>query len=232
MNYRDKIRRNIRRANIKYLIIYTVFALIAGSGAYYFFTEGQSMKLLDLIPVPAPVSGAIFLILCAFLANLDAHTLAGILHERAFSKLMEDIKKFGKPEEVFSYVEQMPKSELCSQGDFRCDKKYVAFALSDLALIQPTRNLVWGYLQAPAKTSKRLTEQDLKNVRNVVLRFKNKDTLIVRTKSQENAEKLLAYVEECCPTMTSGYSYKLETVYKKNPENLRKHPDKRSEEKH
>lgn len=228
MNYQDTIKDNIRRAQIKSLIIYVVLLLISASGMYACFTSGQTVRLLDLIPVSPTISGIVFVVITAFLLAVIAQTLRSLLHKKVYTELFESIKKFGNPETIFEHVGKMPKCDLCIRGDFRCDRKYVAFTQGDLVLLQPTRQIVWGYVQdtASKSTSRKsmLPESKPRPSQDVTLRLIGRQTLKLHTKSVEDAEKLLAFVQECCPGMTSGYSVKYESIYAKNPENLRKSP--------
>lgn len=224
MNYKNSIKRSITRSNIKFLILYTLLALIAGSGALSFFTTGNSLNLLDLIPVPSTIAGGIFLVLFLLLLYLDIQTLLSTVRSSAYADWLDNLNRLGDPDSILDYVEHMPKSSLCTQGDFRCDENYVAYSLGDLAVLQPSRNIVWGYLQAPAsKTSyKKDATHKTNEPPNVVLRLTNRQNIIVRTKNQENAKKLLDYIQTCSPDMTTEYSAKLENLYAKNPEKLRK----------
>lgn len=227
MNYQNTIKENIRHAQIKSLIIYAILLLISASGAYACFTSGQAVRLLDLISVPPTFSGIFFIIITAFLLTLIAQTLRSLLHKKIYTGLLESIKKFGNPETIFEYVEKIPSSELCIRGDFRCDKKYVAFSQGDLVLLQPSRQIVWGYVQDNSSKSSRkglLPDAPAKPSQDVTLRLAGRQTLKLHTKNPENAEKLLAFIQECCPGMTSGYSVKYESIYAKNPENLRRSP--------
>lgn len=224
MNYKNSVKRSIKRSNIKFLILYTLLALLSGSGALSFFTTGDSLNLLDLIPVPSTIAGGIFLVLFLFLIYLDLQALIAAIQGKAYLEWLDSVERLGNPESVLEYVETMPKCELCTHGDFRCDEKYVAYSLGDIAILQPAQNIVWGYLQAPSsKTSSRRDSAPKTNeTQNVVLRLNNRKNMIIRTKNKENAEKLLEFVHTCSPDMTTEYSAKLENIYAKNPDKLRK----------
>lgn len=234
MTYQDTLRKNIRRSQLRSVALYAILALITASGAYSFFADGQTIRLMDLIPVPPMVSGGIFLVITAFLLALIAQTLRSALHNKVYRELEDNIKKFGNPDAVFAHVEKLPKSELCTRGDFRCDKKYVSFLQGDLVLLQPSRQIVWGYLRddVPKAPSRRglLPAAQPKATNEVVLRLTGRQTLKLTAKNEDAARRLLASVQECCPTMTSGYSIKYESVYAKNPENLRRSSAKKESE--
>ncbi|WP_283681123.1 DUF6709 family protein [Parablautia sp. Marseille-Q6255] len=228
MDYQKTIKDTIRKANIKFIVLYLLFALISAAGAYSFYTSKDSIQLLDMIPVP-PIAGCVvFLILFFLTGSMAIRTIRAFIQNKEFSDLKKTISEFGKPDEVFSYIGNLEKSPLCSNGDLRFDKKYIAYCLGNTVLIQPMRSLVWGYLQAPAgSSSKKPPEERLKESKSVVLRFQNSATIIVSAKSNENAQQLLTQVNDCCPLMTNGYSAKLEHVYKKDPNRLRKTPPKK-----
>lgn len=224
MSYQDYVKRNIRRAGIRSVLLYTILALLSGLSALSFFTSGNSVELLDMLPIPANVSGTIFLIVFLFVTAVDLQAIWAAVQNKAYRQLLDGVKKFGAPDSVFAYVEQMPKSELCSLGDFRCDKKYTAYTRGDVAILQPTRNIVWGYLQGPsAKSDSRKHSEPKTNVPyNIVICFKTGDILTLRAKDKERAEKLLASIEELSPTMAVGYSSKLAALFKRDPEKVRK----------
>ncbi len=226
MNYQNTIKENIKRAQIKSLIIYAILLLISASGAYACFTSGQTVRLLDMIPVPPTFSGVFFVVITAFLLTLIAQTLRSLLQKKIYAGLLENVKKFGNPETIFAHIENIPRSELCIRGDFRCDKKYVAFSQGDLVLLQPSRQIVWGYVQDTSSRSgsrkSLLPDSQPKPSQDVTLRLAGRQTLKLHTKNPGDAEKLLAFIQECCPGMTSGYSVKYESIYAKNPENLRR----------
>lgn len=228
MDYRKEVKESIRKSNIKFIVLYLLFALISGAGAYSFYTSKNSVKLLDMIPLPPMAGCVVFLILFFLTGSMAIRTIRAFIQNSGFSDLEKTVSEFGKPDEVFSYIGKMEKSPLCNNGDFRFDKKYIAYYLGNTALIQPTRNLVWGYLQAPAgASSKKSPEELLKQSKSVVLRFQNSATIIVSSKNNDDAQNLLAQVNERCPLMTNGYSAKLEHVYKKDPNRLRKTPPKK-----
>ena len=160
MDYRKEVKESIRKSNIKFIILYLLFALISGAGAYSFYTSKNSVKLLDMIPLPPMAGCVVFLILFFLTGSMAIRTIRAFIQNSGFTDLEKTVREFGKPDEVFSYIGKMEKSPLCNNGDFRFDKKYIAYCLGNTALIQPTRNLVWGYLQAPAGASSKKSPEE------------------------------------------------------------------------
>lgn len=222
MNYLDYVKNSIRRSTIRSLVAYVILLALAGLSAFASFTYQQSIRLLDMLPVPSTVAGAFFLIISLFLVYVLIQTIGSLRRGQVFTDFLESIRKFGDPPTVCAHVDRLPKSDLCSLGDFRCDEKYVAYLRGDRALVRPTHHIVWGYIQDPsARRSAPGTTSRPQATQNVVLRMTERESLVLRTQNLAKAEALLQFIQERCPQMTAGYSVKYESSYAKNPENLR-----------
>ncbi len=227
MSFQDKLKRQLNRNNVKYIILYAFLAFLCCSGALSGLLNDNRVDLLSIIQISTRITGTIFLFLFVVMLIVLLRTVGSALSHKAYNELCDSIKKFGNPEKVLTYIGDLPKNSLCIHGELRFDEKYFFFLLDDICIVRPMREVCWGYLESEMEALKAASKKghslQLPSSPSPVVDILLEDNQVVnlRASNVEKADKLLEEIKKVNPEMSVGYNEKTVVMYKNNPRNMR-----------